>query len=96
MTTENKIYSGSKEILKCKIASCDIYYMKSHTREEKHYHNGIEIVFVLNGNCSTHKKWKFYFYRKGEIHEVANDSPTELALLCLTIPPETDKNTFLV
>ena len=37
-----------------------------------------------------------YVYRKGEIHEVINDSQEELVFVCLTIPPESDKNTFYI
>lgn len=70
--------------------------MKPGGHEKKHYHNGIEIVYVLRGNCTTHKKGHVYLYKKGKIHEVINDSQEELFLACLTIPPESDKNTFYV
>lgn len=73
--------------------SCDVYYMKPGAIEKKHYHDGIEIVHVLKGNCKTHKEGKTYVYQKGELHEVINDSDQELVFVCLTIPPESKSNT---
>ncbi len=64
--------------------------------EKKHYHKGIEFVYVLSGSCKTHKKGKLYLYKTNEVHEVVNDSPNELVFVCITIPPESDKNTVYV
>jgi quercetin dioxygenase-like cupin family protein len=96
MTSENEIYSKSKEILDCKFVSCDVYYMKPGTKEEKHYHKGTELVFVLDGTSKTHQKGRFYLYKSGKIHEVVNDSPNELVLVCLTVPSESKENTVFV
>ncbi len=75
---------------------CDVYYMKPGGIERKHFHDGIEIVHVLKGNCKTHKEGQTYIYQKGEVHEVINDSDEELIFVCLTIPPESEKNTHYV
>lgn len=66
--------------------SCEVYYMKPHTEEKKHSHDGIEILYVLKGNCRTHKEGRVYVYRKGQAHQVMNDSREELVLICLQIP----------
>jgi quercetin dioxygenase-like cupin family protein len=76
--------------------SCDVYFMKPGAVEEKHFHDGIEIVHIIKGNCKTHKQGQTYTYNKGEIHEVINDSKQELIFVCLTIPPESDDNTHYV
>jgi len=70
--------------------------MKPHSHEKRHYHQALEIEYVLKGNCKTHKKNKTYIYTPGKIHEVINDSNEELAFVCLTIPAESDKNTFYI
>ncbi len=90
---KNSIYKKSEKITKKDFGSCDIYYMKPETIEKKHYHDGIEIVYVIKGNCKTHKQGQVYVYQKREIHEVINDSREELVFVCLTIPPESKKNT---
>lgn len=61
--------------------------------EKPHYHDGIEIEFVVKGNCKTHQSGHLYFRKKGTIHEGINDSINKLVLLSLTIPAETDQNT---
>ena len=89
-------YRKSSKITVDGIGSCDVYYMKPGGIEKKHYHDGIEIVYVLEGNCKTHKKGQVYIYQKEEIHEVINDSKKELVFVCLTIPPESKKNTHYI
>lgn len=81
------MFRKSQKITDNNLGSCDVYYMKPGTREKKHYHNGVEIIYVLKGNCKTHKEGKVYFYQKGEAHQVINDSNEELVLVCLQIPP---------
>ncbi len=76
--------------------SCDVYHMRPGGHEKKHYHNGVEIVYVLKGNCRTHTQGQVYVYQKGDVHEVINDSEEELVFVCLTIPPESNKNTFYI
>lgn len=93
---ENNIYSSSKEIVGCGFASLDVYHMKPKTVEGKHYHKGIEVVFVLSGKCKTHRRGRLYLYRKGQEHQVINDSSDELVIVCLTIPPESKKNTVFI
>ncbi|NCS97599.1 MAG: hypothetical protein GW762_03365 [Candidatus Pacebacteria bacterium] len=61
--------------------------------EAKHYHDGIELEYVIRGNSGTHKKGQIYFRKRGEIHEGINDSKNDLVFLCLTIPAETKRNT---
>ncbi|PIZ93135.1 MAG: hypothetical protein COX82_03295 [Candidatus Magasanikbacteria bacterium CG_4_10_14_0_2_um_filter_41_10] len=92
----DSIYKKTHKISTGKFGSCEVYYMKPGTIEKKHYHDGIEIVYVLKGNCKTHKEGNTYTYKKGEIHEVINDSNEELVFVCLTIPPESLKNTHYI
>lgn len=89
-------YLKSHNIMDNNFGSCVVYYMKPETVEKKHYHNAVEIEYVLRGNCKTHKQGKVYIYQKGKIHEVINDSKEELVFVCLTIPPESEKNTVYV
>ena len=76
--------------------SCDVYYMKPGGVEKNHFHDGIEIAHAIKGNCKTHREGKVYVYQKGQVHEVVNDSKDELVFVCLTIPPESKKNTHYV
>lgn len=92
----DSIYIKIENITEKNYGSCDIYYMEPGTTEKKHFHDGIEIVYVIKGSCKTHKQGEVYFYQKGEIHEVINDSKNELVFVCLTIPPESTKNTHYV
>lgn len=96
MSDEVSAYRQIKKITDNKFGSCDVYYMKPGGREAKHYHKGIEIVYVIKGNCKTHKQGKVYVYKEREIHEVINDSEEELIFVCLTMPPESEKNTIYV
>lgn len=93
---ERSIYSKSKEVFNLKFAGLDVYHMKPGTIESKHYHDGLEVVYVLDGNSSTHEKGEVYVYEGGEVHEVINDSPNELVLVCFTIPAESSDNTHFV
>lgn len=76
------------------LGSCIVYYMKPGGIEKKHFHDGIEIVYIIKGSCKTHKEGKVYVYQPREAHEVINDSNKELVFVCLTIPPESEKNTY--
>lgn len=91
-----EVFRKSKKIFDFRIARCDVYYMNSKTEEKRHFHRGLEFVYVLSGNCQTHKKGKIYVYRSGQPHGVINDSNEEIVFLCMQIPPENEKNTFLV
>ena len=85
---KDSIFRKIQDITKSGDGSCEVYYMKPKTREKRHFHDGIEILYVLKGNCKTHKEGKVYFYKKGEEHQVINDSNEELVLVCLQIPPK--------
>lgn len=85
--SKDSIFSKSQKIADNNLGSCDVYHMKPGTKEKNHYHKGIEILYVLKGNCKTHKQGKVYFYKKGQAHQVINDSKEELVLVCLQIPP---------
>lgn len=74
-------------------AAIDIYAMKPKSSEQKHFHDGWEIVYVHKGNCKTHSQKKLYIYPPKKVHEVTNDSSDEMTFICLTIPPESEKNT---
>ena len=89
-------YIKSHKVTDNNFGSCDVYHMKPGGNEKRHYHNGVEVVYVLKGNCKTHKEGQVYIYKKGEVHEVINDSDKELVFVCLTIPPESSKNTIYV
>ena len=92
----NSLYRTTKKIIDSKSISCVVYYMSSGKVEEKHFHDGIEIVYVIKGNCKTHKQGKVYYYKKGQGHGVINDSKKELIFACLQIPAETEENTHLL
>lgn len=87
-------YLKEKKIFDSKLASCYIYWIKANGVDKKHYHNTIEFVYVLKGKCKTHEQGKLYVYKKGQVHEVINNSKNHLVLLCLMIPQETEKNTI--
>jgi len=86
-------YLKNIKIFENKLASCYVYWLKSGGIEKKHYHHALEIEYVLKGNCKTHKQGKLYLYKKGQVHEVINDSNHQLIFICLTIPQENNKNT---
>ncbi len=78
------------------LAAIDVYTMKPKSSEQKHFHEGWEIVYVHKGNCKTHTRGKLYIYPPKEVHEVINDSQEEITFICLTIPPESEKNTHYI
>lgn len=86
-------YFKDKKIFDGKLASCFIYWLKPGGIEKKHYHLGIEFVYVLRGSCKTHKQGKLYIYKKGQVHTVINNSKSPIVFICLTIPQESEKNT---
>lgn len=92
----DSVYRKSEKITVNNLGSCDVYYMKPGTHEKKHFHNGIEIIHVLKGSCTTHKQGETYVIQPHEVHEVINDSKEELVFVCLTIPPESEENTIYV
>jgi len=49
-------YLKDKKIFDGKLASCYVYWLKPGGRESKHYHQAIEIEYVLKGNCQTHQR----------------------------------------
>lgn len=75
-------------------ASIDIYAMKPHSSEKKHFHTCWEFVYVHKGSCKTHKKYSLHIYPPKKIHEVINNSDSSMIFICLTIPPESEKNTY--
>lgn len=87
-------YIKEKKIFNFKLASCFVYWLKAGGVEKKHYHKGIEFVYVIKGSCQTHRQGKFYLYKKSQIHEVINDSKNPLVFICLTIPQENNGNTI--
>ncbi len=89
-------YLKDKKIFDNKLASCYIYWLKPGGHEKKHYHHGIEFVYVFKGSCQTHQQGKFYLYKTGQIHEVINNSKNQLIFICLTIPQESPKNTIYI
>ncbi len=76
--------------------SCMVYHLRPGGHDPKHYHNGIEIEYVQKGSCLTHKQGEVYFRQAGEVHEAINDSQDEVVIVCLTIPPESDKDTVYI
>ena len=85
-----------QEISDTEIGTCTIWTCPPGGREPKHYHNAIEITYVLKGNCKTHKQGKVYVYKPGDIHEVINDSEEEIVFIITSIPPYSEQNTFYV
>ena len=90
------IFRKIRKIFHFKFVSCFIYYVIPGGIEGRHYHKGIEIVYVINGDCKTHKKRKIYFYRSHQIHEMINDSKQELVVAVLNIPPESKEITIFI
>lgn len=86
-------YRKTIQILNLPFMSSYIYHMLPGGIEKRHFHDGIELEYVIRGNSSTHKKGRLYFRKKGEVHEGINDSKNDLVFLCLTIPAETKGNT---
>lgn len=85
-----------KDISDGGLGSCTVWHCKAGGSEPKHYHKGLEIVYVLKGNCKTHKQGKVYVYREGDVHEVINDSDKEIVFVVTSIPPWSEENTFYV
>ena len=73
-----------------------VYHLRPGGHDPMHYHKGIEIEYVQQGNCKTHKQGEVYVRQAGEVHEAINDSSTEVIIVCLTIPPESEENTIYV
>lgn len=94
--SKDSIWSRIEKIDEKGFGSCFIYSLKSGAVEKRHYHDGIEILYILNGSCKTHKEGKIYFYKKGQIHRMINDSKNEISFVCLQIPAESDENTVYV
>lgn len=94
--TVTPIYRKTEKVQHAHLGSCDVYYMNPRTQEKGHYHAGIEIVYVIKGNCQTHHQGKTYVYQPGEIHGVINNSDEELVFVCLQIPPESESNTVYI
>jgi quercetin dioxygenase-like cupin family protein len=92
----DSIFRKIQDISDGGLGSCKVYYVKPGGSEPKHYHKGLEIVYVLRGSCKTHKLGQVYVYQKGETHEFINDSPDELVLVVLTVPPDSDENTVFI
>lgn len=90
------VYRKIEKIIDCRLISCFVYYVKPRGVEKKHFHRGIEVVYVIDGNCKTHRKGRIYFYKSGQTHEMINDSKRKLVIVCLTIPRETKENTTFV
>ncbi len=54
MVETEPAYSKSKYLLNNKFVTLAVYHMRPGGTEPKHYHKGIEFVYVLDGNCETH------------------------------------------
>jgi quercetin dioxygenase-like cupin family protein len=89
-------FSKSHLISQDDFGECTVYYMKPGSVEPQHYHDGIELVYILKGNCQTHHQGKAYVYQAGEVHGIINDSAEELVFTCMQIPPESNENTHYV
>lgn len=92
----NSPYRRSLKILDIKPISIYLYFMRPGEIEKPHYHDAIEIEYVLRGNTKTHNQGRFYFRQKGQIHEGINDTNQELIFLNIMIPAETTHNTHYV
>lgn len=90
------VYGKGKNIFKCKLLSLDIWHVNANSVDKKHYHDNFEMVYIIDGKCQTHQKGRFYIYKRGQIHEVINDSKKELVVMCLTMPPENKENTHYI
>ncbi len=68
--------------------SLDEYHISPRGHDPTHYHRCLEIVYVRKGESQSHHQGKLYLYKSGQVHEVINNSPNDLVVTCLTIPPE--------
>ncbi len=96
MAETEPAYSKSQYIMDNRIGTLAVYHMRPGGMELNHAHHGVELVYVLEGDCLTHKKGHLYMYKKGEVHEVMNNSQEELVFVCLSIPQDTLANTVYV
>lgn len=96
MSDTQSAYSKSYPIEFEGFGSCTVYHLRPGGHDPKHYHNGVEIEYVQKGNCSTHKQGEVYYRKSEEVHEALNDSNEEVVIVCLTIPPESDKDTIYI
>ncbi|MCX6791564.1 MAG: cupin domain-containing protein [Candidatus Gottesmanbacteria bacterium] len=85
-------YSKSKYLLNNKYVTLAVYHLRPGGTEPKHFHNGVELMYILDGNCQTHEKGQLYRYEKGDVHEVINNSPNEIVFVRLSIPRDTPAN----
>ena len=89
---DDLIYRKIAPINKSKIGSCNILYIFPGAKIQKHFHKqAIEIEYVYQGNCRTHKQGQVLIHKKNEPHELINDSGEELVVICLKIPPHNEK-----
>lgn len=86
-------YRKSIKILDLKPISIYIYFMIPGGAEKPHYHDAVELEYVFRGNTTTHKRGKFYFRKRGQIHEGINDSNSDPIFLNIMIPAESEDNT---
>ena len=87
------IYRKVTAINKTKIGSCNILYIRPGVKIQKHFHKqAIEIEYVYQGSCQTHKQGQVLIHRQNESHELINDSKDELVVICLKIPPYDEKD----
>lgn len=96
MVETEPAYTQSREIIDNKFLTLAVYHMQPGGMEPNHYHKGIELVYVLDGNCETHQKGRLYRYKPSEVHKFTNNSPNEVVLVVLTIPQDTEANTVYV
>ena len=92
----NTIFTIIRTISINRLFSYDIYKVKSGGIEKKHYHSFFEIVHIIKGTSSSHIQGRWYFYKRGQIHEFVNDSQKEMIISVLTIPPETAEGTYFI
>lgn len=89
-------YSKSIRILDFKPISIYLYYMRPGGTEKPHYHDALEIEYVIRGSSITHQHGKLYFRRRGVVHSGINNTKSDLIFLNIMIPAESDKNTHYV
>lgn len=89
-------YNKTIKMLDIKPISIYLYSMRPGGIEKPHYHDALEIEFVLWGNTRTHKWGHLYYRRAGAIHEGVNDTNRNLIFLNLMIPAESSYNTHYI
>jgi quercetin dioxygenase-like cupin family protein len=85
---EKTDFGSAVDIHETDVGSCKVEAIDPGKRVRKHFHSeGVEVIYVLEGNTSKLKQGQLFLFKAGEEHEMVNDSKKPLKLISLCIPP---------